>query len=592
MPLTIIPPGHSRTTVSPPALDGLLGGDFDPVSIDLASLDLGEGLGPDLTEQEPTSPAPATPIPLIVGLNSASAQGGNNAPGGSGGGGGSGSQPDAAAAPMAAAVAGAAGVQQSAPAMHPPVMSVMNDYQPPPPTAFDDTNANGVDYWTYHDTTLTSQGSVQGNDMNDVPVTSELASTTTNGTLTLNPDGTFVYTPTYHFFGIDHFTYFNVDTYGASNIATVDIRVTEYPPTAGDDGIDSAGNYLYQVTWNETANDESGHSLAVAGGMDSTENPPSIQANDYSSGGPNSNNLTSILDSGPSHGTIAPLSNPNAIGGIDPNGGFIYTPKPGESGVDHFTYHDTDGLAVSNIATVTIFIVSVNLEIWDGGDWNDAKMVPKKVPDDIELTRGAFTVYNNNDTNGDVMVDSLQSPVTATADGRPEVDLMKIVVNPPGQPAPHGPTSVTLDLTPGLDLWRDSSKVAPYPHMGDPSTGEETMIDTSLLPMTLWVEATVRSQTLRDMGVKESYGEVEDLVHVTSIWATSTAITSNLAPQQVFNQTGLDATTDPGPLVIKYRGTGVIPITNNAYDGIVGVTSGIVVAFNIQPAIPFNSPET
>jgi VCBS repeat-containing protein len=61
--------------------------------------------------------------------------------------------------------------------------------------------------------------------------------------------------------------------------------------------------------------------------------------------------LTAVLDSAPSHGTL--------ILGTD--GSFTYTPAASFSGVDTFTYHASDGLADSNIATVQITITGYRI---------------------------------------------------------------------------------------------------------------------------------------------------------------------------------------------------------------------------------------
>ena len=54
--------------------------------------------------------------------------------------------------------------------------------------------------------------------------------------------------------------------------------------------------------------------------------------------------LTAILMSGPSHGSLS----------LEPNGGFLYTPDADFWGMDSFQYQDSDGTALSNVATVTI----------------------------------------------------------------------------------------------------------------------------------------------------------------------------------------------------------------------------------------------
>src|SRR5207244_6049259 len=60
----------------------------------------------------------------------------------------------------------------------------------------------------------------------------------TNGSLTLNADGSFTYTPDANYFGADSFTYHAVDSRGAaSNVATVSLTINEVndAPTEADD---------------------------------------------------------------------------------------------------------------------------------------------------------------------------------------------------------------------------------------------------------------------------------------------------------------------------------------------------------------------
>ena len=61
---------------------------------------------------------------------------------------------------------------------------------------------------------------------------------------------------------------------------------------------------------------------------------------------PDGDTLTSVLVSGPAHGTLT-LTN---------NGGFSYTPANGFIGTDTFTYQASDGLAYSTAASVTIIV--------------------------------------------------------------------------------------------------------------------------------------------------------------------------------------------------------------------------------------------
>ncbi|MGA2500849.1 MAG: cadherin-like domain-containing protein, partial [Tepidisphaeraceae bacterium] len=146
-----------------------------------------------------------------------------------------------------------------------------------------------------------------------------------HGTLTLNPDGSFTYTPAENFYGADSFTYKANDGTGDSNVATVYITVNPVydPPVAGND--------LF-------ATDED-TPLVVA--------TPGVLANDTNIDG---DTLTAILVDGPAHGTLT----------LNPDGSFTYTPAENFYGADSFTYKANDGTGNSNTATVNITVNHVN----------------------------------------------------------------------------------------------------------------------------------------------------------------------------------------------------------------------------------------
>jgi VCBS repeat-containing protein len=92
-----------------------------------------------------------------------------------------------------------------------------------PPTAADDA------YTTNEDTPLTvAAPGVLGNDTDadHNPLTAVQASGPSHGTLTLNPNGSFTYTPTANYNGPDSFTYRANDGTATSNLATVTITVS------------------------------------------------------------------------------------------------------------------------------------------------------------------------------------------------------------------------------------------------------------------------------------------------------------------------------------------------------------------------------
>ena len=103
--------------------------------------------------------------------------------------------------------------------------------------------ATGDSYSTAQDTTLNEAApGVLGNDTDaDADsLTAALDTGVSHGTLTLNPDGSFSYTPTAGYTGTDSFTYHANDGTDDSNVATVSLTVNAAGNTALDLGSTSA----------------------------------------------------------------------------------------------------------------------------------------------------------------------------------------------------------------------------------------------------------------------------------------------------------------------------------------------------------------
>lgn len=114
------------------------------------------------------------------------------------------------------------------------------------PVATDDS------YTTTQGTALTiAAPGVLGNDTDaDVgdTLTASLVTGASHGTVTLNANGSFTYTPAANFFGSDSFTYKANDGHQDSNTATVNIMVFEYAIQCGTTVNDNGGGTNVDVT--------------------------------------------------------------------------------------------------------------------------------------------------------------------------------------------------------------------------------------------------------------------------------------------------------------------------------------------------------
>ena len=186
---------------------------------------------------------------------------------------------------------------------------------PSPPTTTADA------YSTAMNTTLTLPApGVLANDNSNGggALSAQLARTVSDGTLTLNANGGFTFTPPAAFTGTTSFTYRALNAAGAGNEATVTITVTAgTPPTTIPDN--------YDVTTGTTLN----------------EAAPGVLGNDSSNG----------------HGALtAELVTPTTSGivALNTDGSFAYTPNAGFVGADSFTYRAVSSVGPGTEARVSI----------------------------------------------------------------------------------------------------------------------------------------------------------------------------------------------------------------------------------------------
>ena len=183
---------------------------------------------------------------------------------------------------------------------------------------------------TANDITLTiaedtdASGQLDGTSQSGLSLSYEIVNNGSHGTVSLlnAATGDFSYTPSTNFNGTDIFTYKASDDNGLSNLATVTVNV-------------SAVNDI---------------AVAVNGGISTSEDNPKssfLTATDV-----DNDTLTySVVSNGPM-GTVT-LTNAAT-------GAYTYTPAADTNGSDTFSFKVNDGMADSNIATVSVDVGAVN----------------------------------------------------------------------------------------------------------------------------------------------------------------------------------------------------------------------------------------
>jgi len=176
--------------------------------------------------------------------------------------------------------------------------------------------------------TVTTTNGLLANDTDEEndPLTAVLVDGPQHGNLSLQADGSFVYTPEADFFGSDQFTYQADDGIAGSGEVTVTIAIS------GVNDVPVAADDAYTV--------DEDNALVI-------DDPDGVLDNDTDADG---DPLTVILITGTQHGALS----------LDADGSFVYTPAADYFGTDDFTYKINDGSVDSNEATVTITVNSVN----------------------------------------------------------------------------------------------------------------------------------------------------------------------------------------------------------------------------------------
>lgn len=170
-----------------------------------------------------------------------------------------------------------------------------------------------------------------------------------HGAVTINPDGTFTYTPNLNYHGSDTFTFKVNDGTADSAEATVTFTVgaVNDAPTVSNGAA--------------TINEDSSLNGSVSTlGLDVDGDP-----------------LTYVVVTPPAHGTLV----------LSPDGTFVYTPHANYNGPDSFTFKATDGQTDSNIGTFNITVSSIDDPLTLNLPGNGAVVARTSVP--VQLDPGA-----------------------------------------------------------------------------------------------------------------------------------------------------------------------------------------------------------
>src|SRR5207237_1186256 len=235
--------------------------------------------------------------------------------------------------------------------------------------------------------------------------------------------------------------------------------------------------------------------------------------------------LTPLLVTEPAHGVLT----------LNNNGSFTYTPSANVNGTDTFTYRASDGIAESNLATVTITVTAVN----------DAPVVEDQL----------FSVAENS-ANGTVVgtilasdVDTGQTRTFAVTGGTGQAAFAVNATT--GEITVANSAALDLEPTPSFTL--DGTVT---------DTGTPALSDTAVITISL---TNVNESPVAG---NEAYTTAED-----------TTLTVPVGTGVLANDTDVDAGTTLTPLLVTEPAHGVLTLNTNG-------------SFTYTPSANFNGTDT
>ncbi|RFM31929.1 Ig-like domain-containing protein, partial [Chitinophaga silvisoli] len=167
-------------------------------------------------------------------------------------------------------------------------------------------------------------GTVTATDPDGDPITFDKGNDPAHGTVVVNADGTYTYTPEPGYTGDDTFTVIVKDDKGNETVVTVDVTVTPSTPP----------NQAPVITGGETTSTEQGK--PVSGTVTATD--------------PDGDPITFEKGNDPAHGTVV----------VNADGTYTYTPEPGYTGNDTFTIIVKDDKGNETEVTVNVTVTPPN----------------------------------------------------------------------------------------------------------------------------------------------------------------------------------------------------------------------------------------
>jgi VCBS repeat-containing protein len=216
----------------------------------------------------------------------------------------------------------------------------------PPATTAEDTPVNGQ---------------ITASDADGDPLTYAVTTPPANGVVTVNPDGSYTYTPNANFNGPDSFTVTVSDGNGGTALVTIPVTVTP-------------------------VNDAPVASAPPATTPEDTPVSGQIAASD-----PDGDPLAYAVTTAPTHGSVT----------VNPDGSYTYTPNAGFNGADSFTVAVSDGNGGTTLVVIPVTVTAVN-------DVPVASAPPATTAEDTPVG-GQITA---SDADGDPLTYAVTTPPT------------------------------------------------------------------------------------------------------------------------------------------------------------------------------------